>query len=174
MAAAIAAREAAEGVTLKVGMRVRVASMDREGEILSLDGGMATVAMGALKTRVRTDDLVGLTGRTKTGARFKESAEERTQRIDKAKAAPLPPTTRSLDLRGMRTEDALRELRDRLDRFVREGMPSMTIIHGHGSGALKKAVREELESSPYAASFRPGEGPEGGDGVTVVNLEQRA
>lgn len=172
-AAAIASREAAENVELRVGLRVLVASMDREGEILSLEGGMATVAMGALKTRVRTDDLVALTGRTKTGARFKETSGERNQRVEKAKAAPLAPSSRSIDLRGMRAEDALREIRDRLDRSTREGMPTLTFIHGHGSGALKKTVREELESSPYAASFRPGEGAEGGDGVTVVTLGAR-
>jgi DNA mismatch repair protein MutS2 len=168
-AAAIASREVAE-VELRPGLRVHVGSVDREGEILSIDGGTATIAMGALKTKVPLAELVPLLGKTKTAARFRESRAEQAQRVDKAKAAPLPPTSRTLDLRGQRTEDALREVRDQLDRFVREGTPSMTIIHGHGSGALKKAVREELESSPYAAAFRPGEGHEGGDGVTVVTL----
>jgi DNA mismatch repair protein MutS2 len=44
------------------------------------------------------------------------------------------------------------------------------VVHGHGTGALKKAVREELDSSPYVASFRRGEAHEGGDGVTLVTL----
>ena len=53
-------------------------------------------------------------------------------------------------------------------RFAREG--GIIIIHGHGFGVLKKAVRDYLESSPYISSLRPGKRGEGGDGVTVVRL----
>ena len=44
------------------------------------------------------------------------------------------------------------------------------IVHGHGTGALKQAIRDYLASSPYIRMFRPGETHEGGDGVTVVEL----
>ena len=46
----------------------------------------------------------------------------------------------------------------------------MQVLHGHGSGALKAAVREHLQRSPYVSRARPGESHEGGDGVTVVQL----
>jgi DNA mismatch repair protein MutS2 len=57
-----------------------------------------------------------------------------------------------------------------LDRASRAGEESAVILHGHGTGALKATVREYLAQSPYARSFRPGDGTEGGDGVTVVML----
>jgi len=76
----------------------------------------------------------------------------------------------TLDLRGQRVEQALGELERFLDRAVVAGGGHVMIIHGHGTGAVKSAVREYLASSSYAGSFRPGETYEGGDGVTIVDL----
>ena len=78
----------------------------------------------------------------------------------------------TLDLRGMRAEDAEIELINYLDRSAREGVPAVFIIHGHGTGVLKKLVREYLATSSYVVSFRPGEQGEGGDGVSVAFLER--
>jgi DNA mismatch repair protein MutS2 len=57
-----------------------------------------------------------------------------------------------------------------LDRSIGDGRGVAFLIHGHGTGALREAVRESLVRSPYVAKFRPGESGEGGDGVTVVWL----
>jgi DNA mismatch repair protein MutS2 len=171
-AVALSTRQAVDA-ELRPGQRVQVASVGREGEILSITGDTATVSMGSLKTRVPLEDLVALTGKTSNNASFRKTRSEQSEAIEKTRAAALPPSARSIDLRGQRTEDALRDLRLRLDSWFQEEANEITIIHGHGSGALKKAVREELESSPYAATFRRGEGAEGGDGVTVVSLRNR-
>ncbi len=172
---ALASRQEAEVApeALKPGMRVQVASVEREGEILDLSDGEALVAVGALKARVPVADLVALAGRTRNEPKLKRSADEERAAIEKTKAAALPTAPARIDLRGMRTDDALRELRDALDRAYRTDANEVTVVHGHGTGALKKAVREELGSSSYVASFRPGEAPEGGDGVTVVALRAR-
>ena len=53
---------------------------------------------------------------------------------------------------------------------MREGRRVAFLIHGHGTGALRDAIRKEVEASGYAAEMRPGETGEGGDGVTVVWL----
>jgi DNA mismatch repair protein MutS2 len=74
------------------------------------------------------------------------------------------------DVRGMRADEALREVEQFLDRALREGEASALIVHGHGTGALKGALREYLDASPYVGGYRPGESHEGGDGVTVVTL----
>jgi DNA mismatch repair protein MutS2 len=56
------------------------------------------------------------------------------------------------------------------DRMIREGIDTAIVIHGHGTGALREAVRNSLGNSLYADDFRPGEYGEGSDGVTVVRL----
>jgi DNA mismatch repair protein MutS2 len=57
-----------------------------------------------------------------------------------------------------------------LDQGMRNGEEAALIIHGHGTGALKQAIRDYLANSPYIRMYRPGESHEGGDGVTVVAL----
>jgi DNA mismatch repair protein MutS2 len=71
-------------------------------------------------------------------------------------------------VRGQRAEDALRNIEQFLDRCVRTGDDAAIVIHGHGTGAIKRELRDFLRNSPYAKSFRPGDGSEGGDGVTVI------
>ena len=58
-----------------------------------------------------------------------------------------------------------------LDQSILGPFPRAFLIHGHGTGALKKAIRTYLEVSPYVKSFRQGARNEGGDGVTVVELK---
>ena len=90
-----------------------------------------------------------------------------------AAAAPLPVMqsgANTLDLRGQRADDALVELEAFLDRVALEGADTVFVIHGHGTGALRKVVREYLATSAYVARFRAGGVGEGGDGVSVVSL----
>jgi DNA mismatch repair protein MutS2 len=83
----------------------------------------------------------------------------------------LQSRANSLDLRGQRADDALIELEAFLDRTALEGADTVFIIHGHGTGALRKVVREYLATSPYVARYRAGGSGEGGDGVSVVSLK---
>ena len=77
----------------------------------------------------------------------------------------------SLDLRGQRVEEALDNLENYLDKASLANLSCVTIIHGHGTGALKSSVRDFLTTSPYVAKYRVGEDSEGGDGVSVVNIK---
>jgi DNA mismatch repair protein MutS2 len=87
----------------------------------------------------------------------------------------LPPInvfpSRTIDLRGCEVDVAL----DRLDRFIdrvyREEMPSFVILHGHGMGAVKTAIRNWLKTFDTPSRYRPGTAGEGGDGVTIVVLD---
>ena len=105
-----------------------------------------------------------------TWARFRKTADEKMARALDARPAAVAPQMPLVDLRGMRVDEALAALDMEMDRLLRSGEETVHVLHGHGTGALKAAVREHLSRSPYVARSRPGESHEGGDGVTVVAL----
>ena len=76
----------------------------------------------------------------------------------------------SLDLRGARMEEAVELLEQYLDQAATARAGRVTVIHGHGSGALRDAVRNTLTGHPLVQDWRPGERGEGGDGATIVTL----
>lgn len=172
-AQAIASQEIEKTQEIRAGQRVRVASVGREGEVLEVSGEHATVAVGSLKTRVPVADLVPLTGRTKNVPTLRRSREERDRAVRESRAASLPSAQHRCDVRGLRSDDALSELRTALDQAFRDDQRELLVVHGHGTGALKSAVRDELSSSPYVDTFRRGESHEGGDGVTLVTLRSQ-
>jgi DNA mismatch repair protein MutS2 len=77
-----------------------------------------------------------------------------------------------IDLRGMRVEDALEEVERYLDQALLSRRDEVRVIHGHGTGALKKAVRQWLSGCSWIGGFRAGARGEGGDGATVVLLKR--
>ena len=77
-----------------------------------------------------------------------------------------------LDLRGQRVDEALENLGYFLDKAFLAGLPWARIIHGMGTGKLRKAVREILKNHPQVNDFDPGKEGEGGDGVTVVSFQE--
>ena len=79
-------------------------------------------------------------------------------------------TSMELDLRGLRADEALIQLEEFLDKAVRDGLSSVRIIHGKGTGALRDAIREHLPRHPMAKSFAPEARERGGDGATLVEL----
>jgi DNA mismatch repair protein MutS2 len=153
--------------TLRPGMWVRHVGFGRDVEVLEVKGDEVQVAAGPLKIRVPRDQLAGAQG-SRAAIAFKPT--QLTIRAQAAAPAPMEVGLPKCDLRGMRADDAVREVTTFLDRVLRAGEPTALIVHGHGTGALKTVVRESLESSPYVESFRPGASLEGGDGVTVVTL----
>ena len=82
----------------------------------------------------------------------------------------MQTTDNTCDLRGMRADDAVSLATTFLDRSLNVGRRIAFFVHGHGTGALRDAIRKELAESPYIASFRPGQTGEGGDGVTIAWL----
>lgn len=93
-------------------------------------------------------------------------------REEKPKASlQMPTSENSCDLRGLRIDEALDKAERFLDRAMLSQYPCIYLIHGHGTGALKRSMRRYLEESPYVRRFRPGQPEEGGDGVTLVELQ---
>src|SRR5207253_6912599 len=75
-----------------------------------------------------------------------------------------------LNVIGMRSGDALRKVEDFLDHAYLTNQRAVRIVHGIGSGALRKAIHDYLQDSPYCASFREAEPRSGGAGATIVEV----
>ena len=77
----------------------------------------------------------------------------------------------TVDVRGNRVDEAVTQVERFLDESLLANRDTVFIIHGHGSGALRSAVRTHLQAHRAISTFRPGEQNEGGDGVTVAFLK---
>ena len=157
---------------MRVGGWVRHARLGKDMEILELAGEQALVAAGPLKMRVPTSELRSAQG-PRPSSQFAgraEASRAAVRRAEQAGPAEWASSEARCDVRGLRQEDALREVELVLDRMARSEDEHALIIHGHGTGALKQAIREYLETSPYVRMYRPGTSDEGGDGVTIVGL----
>jgi len=143
-------------VCMPGGERAELCSLpDRRGKV-SVRAGTARVVMEAAK-------LHGAQGGT---------AKKPTHR--RATRSPEPERdtrTKEVDLRGMRAEEAVDAVTVALDEAMSSGRVRVRIIHGLGTGALRKAVREYLHSSPYVDRYEPAPSSEGGAGATVAYLE---
>ena len=156
-------------VDLVPGMRVQVPGMG-EGTVLSSEDGQAVVALGAMKIRRRAGELVALKGRQAPVRKEFPKSQDGGKRLEKMRAAAIESSETRLDLRGMRVDDGVRLADAFLDRCFVEGKLQVTLIHGHGTGLLRKALTDHLAGSPYVRSFRFGDEREGGTGATIVTL----
>jgi DNA mismatch repair protein MutS2 len=140
--------------------------------VLEVTGREALVRAGALKVRRPVTDLVPLRGKAAQAPGMARGREERLEAAGDARAAALQLPDRRLDARGLRVEELLREVDRFLDRLYTEGAPECLVLHGHGTGALKQALRDHLAASPYVGEFRGGDRHEGGDAVTVIKMRR--
>lgn len=154
----------------KVGARAKLKTMDTDVEIVDLAGDSAVVTAGSMKMRVALSDLAPTTKPKDAKFPGGNKKAERLEKVTQVAAAPLTLASPTLDVRGQRADEAMRNIEQFLDRCTRKGDDSAVIIHGHGTGAIKRELREFLKTSPYARSYRPGDNSEGGDGATVVML----
>jgi len=169
-------REARPGDVVRVrggGDAVLVALPDRRGRVaVRVGGARLLVPMGRLAAVTQTErpvaarDAVG-EKRAPSRVVFKRGESERGPVESSASAEG----SRRCDVRGLRVEEALDRLVVSLDRAAVAGEPWLLVVHGLGSGALRDAVRAHLARSPYVVSFARGDPQQGGDGVTVVQLE---
>ncbi len=164
-----ASRDAVTPNQLKKGGRVYVPRLRAEAEIVEvLAGGEVRVAAGPLKLKVSVSDLrVGATKQPRSAVPRVGAVRSMTpQSLEVA----IQTSDNTCDLRGMRVDDALSMATAFLDRALTDSRRVVFFVHGHGTGALKDAVREELRNSRYIEQFRAATPEEGGDGATVAWL----
>ncbi len=157
----------AEPRTWQVGERVRSRNGGWEGRIAALDrdGRRATLESGGMRVVVDVADLILAAAPAAQIVGSAASTSIGAIRLDRARSVAS-----SLDLRGARVEEALEALERYLEDASLAGMPSVTVIHGHGTGALRDAVRAAASAHPLVRSIRAGGRGEGGDGATIVAI----
>lgn len=147
---------------LKAGDEVMVLSLNRQGELIEqTKNGEWMVQLGMMKVNIKPEDLQYL----RKSVQKKET--KKGQIIHKRNTN----VGIQLDLRGERYEDAMLMLDKYFDDVLLAGYQTITIIHGHGTGALRQGVHKYLKKNKHVASFRFGGAGEGGTGATVVELK---
>jgi DNA mismatch repair protein MutS2 len=143
----------------RVGDTVFVERVNSTAEVTAIDRGQIEVAVGSLRLKVKPDEVEW------------RSSPKPAEAVAAPTKVKLSSQARiEIDLRGLRVDDGLAELERQLDAAYLNGMPFVRIIHGKGTGAMKKAVREALHSNPHVKRFEGGKDEEGGEGVTIAFL----
>ncbi len=155
---------------LSTGDFIYLRGLPEPGEVLTaVEDGALDVQLGSLRTRVRVEQIERL-----APAAARSSDESRPLRGMGATVAnvarpPMDPGSK-IDLRGQITDDALPMVDSFLDVAYRAGQNRLEVVHGKGTGALRRAVRELLRTHPLVTQFESAEPKQGGDGVTIVTL----
>jgi len=149
---------------VKPGDEVYVATLGKNGNVLSVGADDLTVQIGILKMNVSANDC--LTSKKST---VKEAKIER-KTAGRLNTTQLQGVSRQIDIRGMTIDEAVPTLDKFIDDAVMANLPEVLVIHGKGTGALRKGVRRYLENHPNVQTVKIGEYNEGGDGVSVAVL----
>jgi DNA mismatch repair protein MutS2 len=159
---------------LRKGARVWVSRLRAEAEVVEVlgDGGVR-VSAGPLKLTVRASELRSPAAPVPAPRPARSphgSGPAAARPVPAGDVAPIQTHDNTCDLRGLRIDDGVGMATTFLDRAVGGGQPVVFLLHGHGTGALREAIRKELARSPYVARFRGGDPEQGGEGVTLVWL----
>ena len=161
-------RKALKASDLHLGDTVRVLSLNLTGTVSSLPDakGSLFVQMGILRSQVKLTDLELVEESVITAKQFQKTS---TGRIKMSKSASV---STEINLIGMTVDEALAHLDKYLDDAYLAHLPSVRIVHGKGTGALRKAVQGLLKRNKYVKSYRLGEFGEGDAGVTIATFKQ--
>lgn len=146
-----------EKKALKVGQSVKVQSLGQQGILVEKLDDDWVVQMGMLKMRLPEEDLI-----------ITEQEKEKTTTSYRGSLSSVRP---ELDLRGERVDAALSKLDQYLDQALLANYKNVTIIHGHGTGAVRSAVQGALKNYPRVSSFETAPANQGGTGATIVSLK---
>jgi DNA mismatch repair protein MutS2 len=150
---------------IRPGDAVWVRPLNARGSVIGIDDEEAEVQVGPARTRVKRMELDLLAA---TLVDVPPESAARGYRVIRSARSP----GEQIEVRGCTVEDALEQIDRYLDAAALSGLPWVRIIHGKGTGTLRRAVREFLSDHPLVSSYEPGAPNEGGEGVTVAKLAQ--
>ncbi len=155
---------------LKLGDSVKILSMGLKGTVNSLPDhkGNLFVQCGIIRTQANIKDLILIPDNDITGA-GRGISKNSTGKMKMSKSLSVRT---EINLLGLTVDEALSQLDKYLDDAYLAHLPSVRIVHGKGTGALRNAVQRQLKRLPYVESFRPGEFGEGDAGVTIATFKK--
>ncbi|HIW44670.1 MAG TPA: Smr/MutS family protein, partial [Candidatus Prevotella stercoripullorum] len=155
-------------VGLSPGDTVHIKGLTTVGKVESVDGKMATVIFGDMRTKMRAERLERAEKpKQEEPKAYVNVSRETREAIDSRKLN----FKQDLDVRGMRGDEAITAVTYFIDDAILVGMSRVRILHGTGSGILRQLIRQYLATVPNVASFRDEHVQFGGAGITVVDLE---
>ncbi|MBE6040650.1 MAG: endonuclease MutS2 [Clostridiales bacterium] len=151
---------------IKVGMRVKYTKLDQTGEVESLPDsrGNLKLRLGSIRMDANVKDLV-IAESEPAGHKDKNKAKYGNMSFGKSKSV-----SPEINLIGMNLDDATDKMLKYIDDAFLAGLRTVNIIHGRGSGILRKGLRSELRRNKHVESYKAAPYAQGGDGVTVVQL----
>lgn len=153
---------------LKVGDEVLLADIGKTATVTALQDkkGNVEVAAGIMKMRTPLSNI-RLCGKNTAKTSKPRNIPNKQERV----FSPGSEAQTRCDLRGMNVEEGIVEVERYVDRALRLGLGEITVIHGKGTGVLRKGIHEYLRKNKYVKSFRLGVYGEGENGVTIVTLK---
>jgi DNA mismatch repair protein MutS2 len=160
-------KKAPDPKKLHIGDKVHVNSMNLDGTILTLPNakGDLSVQMGILKTQTNINDITLIVEATVSKEGSAIAGTSGAGKIKMSKSFSVSP---EINLIGKTTDEAIPMLDKYLDDAYLAHLPQCRVVHGRGTGALRKAVHQHLKRLKYVKEFRLGEFGEGDSGVTIV------
>lgn len=151
---------------IEVGCFVRIIGQETMGEVLQLKGKDVLVAFGDIKTTLKLNRVE----RISKGV-FSKNQRAKTSSISRQISEKTINFSGSLDVRGLRGEEALKEVENLIDNAIILGFSELKIIHGRGDGILRTMIRARLKNIRQIISVSNEHADRGGDGATIVTLK---
>ena len=157
---------------LKVGEKVRIKSNGMVGEVAIVSDKAVTVIVGSIKSKMPLDKVERITSNEyKAAVKSEVKATAAPVRIDSISERKLN-FKMELDVRGQRVNEAIENVMHYVDDAVMLDVPSVRIIHGKGTGALREEIQKYLRTVPGVLSAKDESIQLGGSGVTVVTFDR--
>ncbi len=154
---------------LKIGMRVKYTKLDQTGDVESLPDsrGSFGIRLGSIRMTVNVKDVV-IAESEPQGNKEKKKAKYGNMSFGKTKNVST-----EINLIGMNLDDATDRMNKYIDDAFLAGLKTVNIIHGRGSGILRKGLRAELRRNKHVESYKSAPYDQGGEGNTIVTLVDR-
>ena len=154
--------------TITVGDYLYSRQLDTTAEVVAWGDQEVTLQAGLMRVTVPVSDLQKPATKPDKQKQRSFQKTRKTSAVTAAKEAA--PVQRECDVRGQRVDEALTGVEKFIDDALLANVEVVAVIHGHGTGALKLAIREALKQNPAVQKFYPSELDQGGDGRTVIEL----